>query len=174
MIKFKYFETTLKVRYPTGDHFSTNIYDYCRGIVDILRDLYPREDIILVGRGHSGSIIAGAIGYGLLACNPRRYINIYNVRKTREDSHANLYSSNIFKTIDDDTRIVIVDDFIDTGRTLKEIIKDLKSHLNSRTFDVLCVGNYLDEKNFNGEEEYPCLKNFSKCFEYVICNKPSK
>ena len=63
---------------------------------------------------------------------------------------------------------VIVDDFIDTGNTIKAILKDVDSDVTLPVLDMLCVNNYLNDKKV---EESPIIYDLLQRFNYVLCNK---
>lgn len=63
---------------------------------------------------------------------------------------------------------VIVDDFIDTGNTIKAILKDVDSDVTLPVLDMLCVDNYLNDKKV---EESPIIYELLQRFNYVLCNK---
>lgn len=111
----------------------------------------------LICRGTSGTILAGAVGYILK--KKQHDVNIIVSRKCEESSHDYSMSGVEFLQSTDRPFSVIVDDFIDTGNTIKAILKDL---------DILCVDNCLSDKKV---EEFPIIYELLQRFNYVLCNK---
>ena len=49
--------------YPVGQYFSSDNFDYIRKAASSINKVFPTGKLILVVRGHSGSILAGGIVY---------------------------------------------------------------------------------------------------------------
>ena len=64
------------------------------------------------------------------------------------------------------SRIVIIDDFIDTGFTIKNILINLDTFFDSiyNKYDMLIVGNFISNGNIN------LYNNLFERFNYVVCN----
>ena len=80
--------------------------------------------------------------------------------------------------IPDDTHIIIVDDFVETGETINAILKDLTETIeNIEVFDMLCVANHWNEDDLTdrGINKYwEANKKIASHFEYILCNRPYK
>ena len=62
MAKFVYFRKDCSISYPVGQFFSSG-FDYIREAASSINKIFPTGKLILVVRGHSGSILAGGIAY---------------------------------------------------------------------------------------------------------------
>jgi phosphoribosylpyrophosphate synthetase len=138
--------------YPTG----ANIVDNLPRIKELAKAFkrikeFKGRSVNLICRGSSGAIIAA------IFANELKYVNtkIIHVKKAGESSHG----SKVSRLINDGVN-VIVDDFIGTGKTVRQTYKDV---VRERSFDfevdAVCVtGAYHD---------------FSKTFvpKYFICSK---
>lgn len=63
---------------------------------------------------------------------------------------------------------VVIDDFMDTGNTIKAILKDIDSNVTLPVLDMLCVDNYLSDEKI---AENPIIYELLQRFNYVLCNK---
>lgn len=66
---------------------------------------------------------------------------------------------------------VVIDDFMDTGNTIKAILKDIDSNVTLPVLDMLCVDNYLSDEKI---AENPIIYELLQRFNYVLCNKARK
>ena len=67
---------------------------------------------------------------------------------THGDNLEGVYPS----CISDDTHIIVVDGFIQTGETVEAILKDLTERIEDmKVFDMLCVANHWDEDDLTEE-----------------------
>lgn len=73
-------------------------------------------------------------------------IKIYISRKEFEKSHSNNLED--LDTIDvSNTCIIVIDDFLDSGSTLKSILEDIDKTLNiNQNLDMLCISNIISKK----------------------------
>ena len=86
----------------------------------------------------------------------------------------------ISSNVSDDTHIIVVDDFVQTGETIEAILKDLTERIkNMKVFDMLCVANGWDEGDFTEEggergtnRYWEVNKRIASHFEYILCNRP--
>lgn len=160
-----YFKEDTDCTYPVGASFNRN-RDY---IVEVARTIHTiagkERCIALICRGTSGTILAGAVGYILKKKN--HDVNIIVSRKCEENSHDYTMSGVEFLQSTDRPFSVIVDDFIDTGNTIKAILKDVDSDVTLPVLDMLCIGNYLNNKGVGANPKYEYLQRFN----YVLCNK---
>lgn len=152
--------------YPVGASFNRN-GDY---IVEVARTIHTiagkDKRIALICRGTSGTILAGAVGYIL---KKRQHdINIIVSRKCEESSHDYSMSGMEFLAPDSRPFSVVIDDFMDTGNTVKAILEDIDSNVTLPVLDMLCVDNYLNDEKV---EEFPIIYELLQRFNYVLCNK---
>jgi len=117
------------IDYPVGINISKNLVAITE-MANKLREVYPNSKLCLWCMGSSGAIIAGIISSMILDCT------ISHVKKEGENSH----SSGIHMVKDDRINI-IVDDFVDSGRTIKTIIYKMERY--NIPVEALCVTGYL-------------------------------
>ena len=169
MAKFVYFRNACKMYYPVGQYFSSDNFDYIREAASSINKVFPTGKLILVVRGHSGSILAGSIAYILK--RKGREVLISVSRKAESTHGENL--EGIPSNVSDDTHIIVVDDFIQTGETIEAILKDLTERIkNIKVFDMLCIANHWGEDNLT--EEGTASKRIASHFEYILCNRPDE
>ena len=160
-----HFKEDTDCTYPVGASFNRN-RDY---IVEVARTIHTiagkERCIALICRGTSGTILAGAVGYILKRRN--HDVNIIVSRKCEENSHDCSMSGVGFLQSTDRPFSVIVDDFIDTGNTIKAILEDVDSDVTLPVLDMLCIDNYLNNKEVGANPKYEYLQRFN----YVLCNK---
>lgn len=163
-----HFKEDTDCTYPVGASFNRN-RDY---IVEVARTIHTiagkDKRIALICRGTSGTILAGAVGYILK--KKQHDVNIIVSRKCEESSHDYNMSGVGFLQFTDRPFYVIVDDFIDTGNTIKAILKDVDSNVTLPVLDMLCVDNYLNDEEVRTHSKYEFLQRF----DYVLCNKLKK
>ena len=177
MAKFVYFKNNCKVLYPVGQYFSLGNFNYIREAAYSINKVFPTGKLILVVRGHSGSILAGGIAYILKRKD--RDVLISVSRKTVSTHGVNLEGIPSC-TASDNTHIIVVDDFVDTGKTIETILKDLTGRIKDiKVFDMLCVANNWDEGDLTekggkrGTNRYwEANKRIASHFKYILCNKP--
>lgn len=170
-----YLNTDTPAFYPVGAYFSPHNGRYIVNIADKIMELVGDNSIpiILIGRGSSGAIIAGAVAAILYQHD--RYVQIYISRKTTESCHGTQLDG-LYSDAYKDNKIIVVDDFLDTGSTILAILEDLREKFRKEvTLDMLCIGNYLDYSSFREEGERRHWLNWSKIaenFRYIVCNNP--
>ena len=161
-----HFKEDTDCTYPVGASFNKN-RDY---IVEVARTIHTiagkGKRIALICRGTSGTILAGAVGYILK--KKHHDVNIVVSRKCEESSHDYTMSGVGFLQSTNRPFSVIVDDFMDTGNTIKAILKDIDSNVTLPVVDMLCVDNYLSDKKI---AENSITYEFLQRFNYVLCNK---
>lgn len=176
MAEFVYFKNTCRILYPVGQHFSLGNFNYIREAASSINKIFPTGKLILVVRGHSGSILAGGIAYILKRKD--RDVLISVSRKSESTHGVNLEGISSF--IPDDTHIIVVDDFVDTGKTIETILKDLTGKIEGiKVFDMLCIANCWDEGDLvekGGKRGinkcWKANKRIASHFEYILCNRP--
>ena len=177
MAKFIYFRNDCSVLYPVGQFFSSS-FDYIREASSSINKVFPTGKLILVVRGHSGSILAGGIAY-ILKRKGREVL--ISVSRKAESTHGNNLEG-ISSNVSDDTHIIVVDDFVQTGETIEAILKDLTERIkNMKVFDMLCVANSWDKGDFTEEggergtnRYWEVNKRIASHFEYILCNRPDE
>lgn len=175
MAKLVYFRDNCSLSYPVGEFFFSS-FDYIREAASSINKVFPTGKLILVVRGHSGSILAGGIAYILK--RKGREILISVSRKAEFTHGCNL--EGLPSYIPNDTHIIVVDDFVQTGETIKTILKDLTERIkNMKVFDMLCVANHWDEGDLTKEggkaginKYWEANKRIASYFEYILCNRP--
>ena len=177
MAKFIYFRNDCNTAYPVGLFFSTN-FNYIREAASSINKVFPTGELILVVRGHSGSILAGSIAY-ILKRKGREVL--ISVSRKAESTHGDNLEG-ISSNVSDDTHIIVVDDFVQTGETIEAILKDLTERIkNMKVFDMLCVANSWDKGDFTKEggergtnRYWEVNKRIASHFEYILCNRPDE
>lgn len=170
-----YFRNNCSVSYPVGQFFFSS-FDYIREAAFSINKILPTGKLVLVVRGHSGSILAGGIAY-ILKRKGREVL--ISVSRKAESTHGDNLEG-IPSEVSDDTHIIIVDDFIETGETIEAILKDLTERIGDmEVFDMLCVANHWDEGDLTkkggkaGINKYwKANKRIASHFEYILCNRP--
>ena len=178
MAEFVYFKNTCRMRYPIGQYFSLDNFDYIREAASSINKIFPKGKLILVVRGHSGSILAGGIAY-ILKRKGREVL--ISVSRKAESTHGDNLEG-ISSNVSDDTHIIVVDDFVQTGETIEAILKDLTERIkNMKVFDMLCVANGWDKGDFTEEggergtnRYWEVNKRIASHFEYILCNRPDE
>ena len=179
MAEFVYFKNACSMRYPVGQYFSGANFDYIREAASSINKIFPTGKLILVVRGHSGSILAGGIAY-ILKRKDRDVL--ISVSRKSESTHGDNLEGIYPSCISDNTHIIVVDDFVQSGETVETIIKDLTNRLNGvEIFDMLCVANHWDEDDLTEEggkrgtnRYWEANRRIASHFEYILCNRPDK
>lgn len=178
MTEFVYFKNACRMWYPVGEYFSSYSFDYIREAASSINKVFPTGELILVVRGHSGSILAGGIAY-ILKRKGREVL--ISVSRKAESTHGNNLEG-ISSHISDNTHIIVVDDFVDTGKTIEAILKDLTERIEGvEVFDMLCVTNHWDEDDLTKEGGkrgtnrcWEANRRIASHFEYILCNRPDE
>lgn len=179
MAEFVYFRNDCSIYYPIGQYFSSDNFDYIREAASSINKIFPTGKLILVVRGHSGSILAGGIAY-ILKRKDRDVL--ISVSRKAEFTHGDNLEGISSYTVSGDTHIIVVDDFIQTGETIETILKDLTERIEDmKVFDMLCVANHWDEDDLTEEggkrginRYWKANKSIASHFEYILCNRPDK
>ena len=176
MAKLVYFRNDCSVSYPVGQFFFSG-FDYIREAASSINKIFPKGKFILVVRGHSGSILAGGIAY-ILKRKGREVL--ISVSRKAESSHGDNLEGIYPSCISDNTHIIVVDDFVETGETIKAILKDLTERIEDiKVFDMLCVSNYWDKNDLTKKggkrgfnNHWKANKKIASHFKYILCNRP--
>lgn len=179
MAEFVYFKNACNIWYPVGQYFSSDNFDYIREAASSINKVFPTGKLILVVRGHSGSILAGGIAYILK--RKGRHVLI-SVSRKAESTHGDNLEGISSYSVSSDTHIIVVDDFVQTGETIEAILKDLTERIKGvEVFDMLCVANHWDgddlteEGGKRGTNKYwEANKRIASHFEYILCNRPDE
>lgn len=179
MAEFVYFKNACRMWYPVGQYFSSDNFDYIREAASSINKVFPTGKLILVVRGHSGSILAGSIAY-ILKRKGREVL--ISVSRKAESTHGDNLEGISSYTASSDTHIIVVDDFVQTGETIEAILKDLTERLEDvEVFDMLCVANRWDKDDLTEEggkkgtnRNWEANKRIASHFEYILCNRPDE
>lgn len=174
--KFIHFNHFIKISYPFGIYWSHEyIQSSAKAIYNTYKEDIEKNTIIaFVVRGTSGAMIAGAILNELHHINSSANTYILIVRKDN-DTSAHCYSLRGIEDLEE-ARFIVVDDFIQSGKTIKAILKDLDEYFEisstpKEKYDMLCISNYLDVGALkkNRCDDYRKWKRICSRFEYVVC-----
>lgn len=179
MAEFVYFKNACRMWYPVGQYFSSDNFDYIREAASSINKVFPTGKLILVVRGHSGSILAGSIAY-ILKRKGREVL--ISVSRKAESTHGDNLEGIYPSCISNDIHIIVVDDFVQTGETIEAILKDLTERIEDvKVFDMLCVANHWDEDDLTEEggkrgtnRYWEANKRIASHFEYILCNRPDE
>lgn len=179
MAQFVYLKHTCRMWYPVGEHYLEN-FDYVRDAARAIHNTFPEGRLILVVRGHSGSILAGGIAY--LLKRRGRDVMVSVSRKSDESTHGSNLEGIYPSCISDNTHIIVVDDFVQTGETIEAILKDLTERIEDmKIFDMLCVANHWDEGDLTKEggkrgtnRYWKANRRIASHFKYILCNRPDE
>lgn len=126
------------------------------------------NNVIIAYSGHSGAILATLLHQALnLYLNIDR-ISLINVRK-KENTHdlnCNVNAKNLILNTSD-YKIIVIDDFIESGDTINKILDYLKSWEVKP--NVLCTTNRMynyEEMEKHNSEVYNRIVD---SFDYIIC-----
>ncbi len=155
MAEFVYFRNACSMYYPVGQYFSSDNFDYIREAASSINKVFPTGKLILVVRGHSGSILAGGIAY-ILKRKDRDVL--ISVSRKAESTHGDNLEGIYPSCISDNTHIIVVDDFVQTGETIEAILKDLTEEGGKRGTDRYWEAN----------------RRIASHFEYILCNRPDE
>lgn len=141
--------------YPVGDS-PMRFVKYAKDLKKVLKKLYSGENFSIFCRGSSGALIAGAlVGVGLPVHK------IIHVKKLGESSH----SGNANPGIKSSDKILIVDDFIASGETVKAIYDYIREKYEDREVEALCIAGYLPDGTIENPENVIAKVNTIICRE---------
>jgi hypoxanthine phosphoribosyltransferase len=148
--KYKFYKDPVIPYYPVGLYFP-RVNSYAESIASVLHKQYGKEVILpkicLIARGSSGAVIAATVAYILY--NKWGYtVKIIMSRKEGESAHGSNMQG-FRDCLTNGYKVIIVDDFISSGRTLTAILKDIDSHISEEKYhendnylaDMLCISN---------------------------------
>lgn len=174
--KFIHFDSFIHVKYPFGVYWKhAYITQGAKAIYDTYKkDVEEGVSITFVARGASGAMVAGAMLNELHHTDPFIKAHILIVRKESDTSaHASsLYGINT----EEETKFIVVDDFIASGETIEAILQEMDKYFElpwhpACKYDMLCVSNFIDAKSLkkNSCDDYRKWKRICSRFEYVAC-----
>lgn len=134
IIKYKENEGLSGVGYPTGDDMH-GLQQVVNVMFDELNQLYDKEKnyhYTFVCRGSSGAILAGCVA--LMFKNQGYRCSIVHIKKPGENSHQE------YLAFGSDNRLIMIDDFITTGKTVNAIHNALIETDKPFDIDTLIVG----------------------------------
>lgn len=162
-----FFAQKTSVEYPVGGTFNWNT-EYIKACAESIKQTFPNRDIALICRGTSGTIIAGGVGLLLKDSG----VNVLVVVSRKDYSHGrNLEGMSI--ALNEDYILVVIDDFMSEGDTIREILHDFdnySSDITGETLDALCIANFIPP---NCDVDRHWLDNLKR-FNYIICNKKNE
>lgn len=168
--KFIHLDKFISVKYPFGLHWNQQYIRGCaRAIYDTFKTRLQEGDIIaFVVRGSSGAIIAGAIKNEIYHFDNNIAIIIVISRKVDEECHS-VTLSGLHADI-----IIVIDDFIESGDTISNILQDLDTHIKEHPikYDMLCISNWIEPiilKKNGPNENWETYKAICSRFKYVAC-----
>lgn len=167
MEQFIYLKEQCSMSYPVGEYFYSNT-SFIRETAKIIREVYPNDKIILVVRGHSGSILAGGIAY--LLHKAGRSVRI-SISRKEENSHGGNLDC-IHRNMEESERIIVVDDFVESGDTIYKILEDLDSLTGKGYYDMLCMANRWDDEKLTTHSNGETYNDIISHFRYICCNEP--
>jgi orotate phosphoribosyltransferase-like protein len=138
--------STAQFDYPISRYFVENL-PLIKKMLGILlkfcqKNYKDKKRIVFFCRGSSGAIISGLSADYFLTNDYEVYIN--HIKKKGESSHdgsVNLIESDLQGAI-----IVIIDDFVASGKTIKAIVdKSLEIYGKDFHFDILCISGELEK-----------------------------
>lgn len=141
--------------YPMGDVMK-RAYEAAQEMGALIRSIYPDprdQRFAFLCQGTSGSIMSALLATQLLDYELRLVI----VRKPGEKSH----SGTAFPYIHEDELVVIADDFVSSGDTIRRIYRDFHNHTGREEVDIVAVTGYC-EKSQNFDAFRP---------NYLICSE---
>lgn len=153
-----------RIWYPVG-LFMDNWTKFIISTSNVIsNNLSIKDKIALICRGSSGNILAGSIAYELTRQGFKNVV-IVPIRKDETNSHSTFISEAAKLKY---RKIIVVDDFIEQGNTLKCII----SHLNkifgyNKKYYMLAVnGNWTENNNIKIKFKSFLFKKFHKTIYY--------
>lgn len=129
------------IPYPVGKAMSIT-KEIVSEMASELRKIYPNksEPLMFLVRGSSGAILAGII---ISMMSEYDDIEIMHIKKHGESSH----SGNYYGLWNRPCKTIILDDFIESGKTVNSIYTSVAEDNKNLTIDTLCVsGSVFIEK----------------------------
>lgn len=155
------FSEWISLSYPIQHNLNSYFVKYVEECSKNINKLFKNNTIVIACKGHSGSMIASSIAFQLKTIYNKQVV-VCILRKVEEKAHNNKFVSYLDVLIKNP--IIVVDDFIETGHTIRSIINAI--HLligEDRIIDELIVTNSEVELS-----KY--YKDIIDNFQYILCN----
>ena len=155
------FSEYIYLSYPIQHNLNSYFVKYVEECSKNINKLFKNDTIVIACKGHSGSMIASSIAFQLKTVYHKQVV-VCILRKHEEKAHNNQFVSYLNVLINNP--IIVVDDFIETGHTIRSIISAI--HLligEDRKIDELIVTN----SKFMLNKYY---KDIIENFQYILCN----
>ena len=156
------FSEWISLSYPIQHNLNSYFVKYVEECSKNINKLFKNNTIVIACKGHSGSMIASSIAFQLKTIYNKQVV-VCILRKVEEKAHNNKFVSYLDVLIKNP--IIVVDDFIETGHTIRSIINAI--HLligEDRIIDELIVTNSEVELS-----KY--YKDIIDNFQYILCNQ---
>lgn len=155
------FSECIYLLYPIQHNLNSYFVKYVEECSKNIDKLFKNDTIVIACKGHSGSMIASSVAFQLKTIYHKKVV-VCILRKMEEKAHNHQFVSYLNVLINNP--IVVIDDFIETGHTIRSIISAI--HLligEDRKIDELIVTN-------SGAELSKHHKDIIENFQYVLCN----
>lgn len=155
------FSECIYLSYPIQHNLNSYFVKYVEECSKNIDKLFKNNTIVIACKGHSGSMIASSVAFQLKTIYYKKVV-VCVLRKPEEKAHDRQFVSYLDVLINNP--IVVIDDFIETGHTIRSIISAI--HLligEDRKIDELIVTN-------SGVELSKHYKDIIENFQYVLCN----
>lgn len=155
------FSEYIYLSYPIQHNLNCYFVKYVEECSKNIDKLFKNDTIVIACKGHSGSMIASSVAFQLKTIYHKKVV-VCILRKMEEKAHDRQFVSYLDVLINNP--IVVIDDFIDTGHTIRSIISAI--HLligDDRKIDELIVTN-------SGAELSKHYKDIIDNFQYILCN----
>ena len=155
------FSEYIYLLYPIQHNLNSYFVKYVEECSKNIDKLFKSSTIVIACKGHSGSMIASSIAFQLKTVYHKQVV-VCILRKHEEKAHNHQFVSYLDVLINNP--IIVVDDFIETGHTIRSIINMI--HLligEDRLIDELIVTN----SKFMLNKYY---KDIIENFQYILCN----
>ena len=156
------FSESIYLSYPIQHNLNSYFVKYVEECSKNIDKLFKSSTIVIACKGHSGSMIASSIAFQLKTVYHKQVV-VCILRKFEEKAHNRQFITHLDVLIDNP--IIVVDDFIETGHTIRSIINAI--HLligEDRLIDELIVTNSVAELNKH-------YKDIIENFQYILCNQ---
>ena len=156
------FSECIYLSYPIQHNLNSYFVQYVEECSKNINKLFKNDTIVIACKGHSGSMIASSIAFQLKTVYHKQVV-VCILRKIEEKAHNNQFVSYLNVLIKNP--IVVIDDFIETGHTIRSIISAI--HLligEDRKIDELIVTNSEIELSKH-------YKDIIDNFQYILCNQ---
>ena len=155
------FSEYIHLSYPIQHNLNSYFVKYVEECSKNIDKLFKNNTIVIACKGHSGSMIASSIAFQLKTIYHKQVV-VCILRKMEEKAHDRQFVSYLDVLIKNP--IIVIDDFIDTGHTIRSIINAIHSLIGEdRKIDELIVTNSEIELSKH-------YKDIIDNFQYILCN----